>query len=287
MPDSLNIASQQHTADMVVETVRNHSFHHHVYKPAHPSGLTDSLPAAATGLKPLATYPLVDDRQGEMPEEYHQTPADSSIMITLLVVSFLLIAYCYKKGSNFFQKIRHGLYSVKRTENHLDEHTSNETLLLTALIAVAVIMEGIVVYSAALQWLPQAQSMSMSMPLLTSLSVAVAAGFYLFQLICVSFTGYVFASRVDTRLWLQGYNSTQIFLGLALTPLALAMLFAPEHNEISITLAVYLYIIAKVVFFIKSIRIFYTNLFQYVYFISYLCAVEIAPLTFFYNWSLL
>ena len=145
-------------------------------------------------------------------------------------------------------------------------------------------MEGIVVYSAALQWLPQAQSMSM--PLLTSLSVAVAAGFYLFQLICVSFTGYVFASRVDTRLWLQGYNSTQIFLGLALTPLALVMLFAPEHNEISITLAVYLYIIAKVVFFIKSIRIFYTNLFQYVYFISYLCAVEIAPLTFFYNWSL-
>ena len=259
MPDSLNIASQQHTADME-ETVGNHSFHHHhVYKPAHPGGLTDSLPAAATGLKPLATYPLVDDRQGEMPEEYHQTPADSSIMITLLVVSFLLIAYCYKKGSNFFQKIRHGLYSVKRTENHLDEHTSNETLLLTALIAVAVIMEGIVVYSA---------------------------GFYLFQLICVSFTGYVFASRVDTRLWLQGYNSTQIFLGLALTPLALVMLFAPEHNEISITLAVYLYIIAKGVFFIKSIRIFYANLFQYVYFISYLCAVEIAPLTFFYNWSL-
>ncbi len=126
----------------------------------------------------------------------------------------------------------------------------------------------------------------MSMPLLTSLSVAVAAGFYLFQLICVSFTGYVFASRVDTRLWLQGYNSTQIFLGLALTPLALVMLFAPEHNEISITLAVYLYIIAKGVFFIKSIRIFYANLFQYVYFISYLCAVEIAPLTFFYNWSL-
>ena len=31
MPDSLNIASQQHTADMV-ETVGNHSFHqHHVY----------------------------------------------------------------------------------------------------------------------------------------------------------------------------------------------------------------------------------------------------------------
>ena len=29
MPDSLNIASQQHTADME-ETVGNHSFHHHM-----------------------------------------------------------------------------------------------------------------------------------------------------------------------------------------------------------------------------------------------------------------
>ena len=279
MPDSLNIANPHEAA-----ATGAYFHHHHAYKPAHPNGLTDSLPAASSDLKPLPSYPLVEDRQGEVPETYTQTPADSSIMITLLVVSFLLIAYCYKKGSNFFQKIRHALYSVKRTENHLDEHTSNESLLLMALIAVSLIMEGIVVYSATLLWLPAAQSMSM--PLLTSLSVATAAGFYLFQLICVSVTGYVFASRVDTRLWLQGYNSAQIFLGLSLTPIALIMLFSPEHNELTITIAAYLYIAAKLVFFVKSIRIFYSNLFQNVYFISYLCAVEIAPLTFFYNWGL-
>ena len=284
MPDSLTISNPQQQAVETQFSDYAHFHHRHFYKPAYPGGLTDSLPKAKTALKPLEAYPMVDDRAGEAPESYTQTPADSSIMILLLVVSFLLIAYCYKKGANFFQKIRNALWSVKRTENHLDEHTSNESLLLMALIAVAVIMEGIVVYSAALQWLPEAQTMSM--PTLTSLSMAAAFGFYLLQLSCTAITGYVFANRPDPRLWLQGYNSTQIFLGLSLTPLALIMLFAPEHNETTIAIAIYLYIIAKLVFFVKSIRIFYGNLFQYVYFISYLCAVEIAPLTYFYNWGI-
>ncbi len=269
MPDSLNIATQQPVAQ---------HYYRHYYQPAHPAGLTDSLPPSSSEYKPLESYPTVGDRLGDAPVTYTHTPAHSSIMIALLVVSFLLIAYSYKKGAKFFPKLLRNLWSVKRTENHLDEHTANENILIVALIIVSLISEGIVIYSAALQWLPAAATMSM--PVLVSLSTATATAFYLFQLISTAVTGYIFASRIDTRLWLQGFNSAQIFLGLFLTPLALIMLFEPDLIGVMTSVAIGLYAASKLVFYTKSIRIFYRYFFQYAYFISYLCTVEIAPITF-------
>jgi len=38
-----------------------------------------------------------------------------------------------------------------------------------------------------------------------------------------------------------------------------------------------LYLVARLIFIIKGIRIFYSNLTSIVYFILYLCAVEIVP----------
>ncbi len=282
MPDSLDIAVQQPTSGDAAAYAAH--YHRHYYQPAYPNGLTDSLPSAVTEYKPLESYPMVGDRQGNAPVTYTHTPAHSSIMIALLVVAFLLIAYSYKKGAKFFPKLARNLWSVKRTENHLDEHTANENILMVALIIVSLISEGIVIYSAALQWLPTAASMSM--PMLVSLSTATATGLYLFQLIAATATGFIFANRIDTRLWLQGFNSAQIFLGLFLTPLALIMLFEPDLNNVMTSVAIGLYAASKLVFYAKSIRIFYSYLFQYVYFISYLCAVEIAPVTFFINRAL-
>ena len=271
MPDSLNIATQQPAA----------FYHRHIYQPAHPDGLTDTLPGAVTSLKPLEAYPSVADRQGIAPETYTHTPAHSSTMIALIVVSFLLIAFALSSGSNFFKKISNGLWQVKRTKNNFDEHTTNEGLLKMALIAVSLIMEGIVIYASALEWMPGA--MQQSMAVLISASVGIAVALYAFQTILTVATGFIFAEKVDTHLWLQGFNSVQIFLGLTLTPVALIMLFAPEMTGTMAILSACLYIVGKFVFFAKSIRIFYKNLFQYVYFLLYLCAVEIAPLTFIFN----
>lgn len=245
------------------------------YAPAYPDGLPDSALAQELPAKPLTAYPSIEDRQSFDPKPYASTPAHTTTVPILLIVSFLLIAYCYRRGAKYFHYIFRNTWSVKRTENHLDEHTANESLLLAALIAVTVIMEGILLHAALAagvsDWTVEGASN-------IAKSVAVAGFYYLFQLACLKFTGFVFSEKTETKLWIQGFNATQVLAGLALTPFALAVLFVPQYDKSMIFIAFILYIIARLVFWAKTFRIFYSNIFQCFYFVLYLCALEIAPL---------
>lgn len=268
MPDSTNIATP----------FPSHRTTH--YKPAFPDGLTDSIPRTATPLKPVDTYPLIEQRQGIVPENPVKTAAHSSAMMALLVVSFLLIAYCYRKGFGYFHKLSKSIWSVKRTENHLDEHTTNESILLGSLIAVTVIMEAIIIHSAVPLYFPDSAA---AWAADIYRMIAATAAYYAAQVACVGATGYIFSENTETRLWIQGFNSTQVFMGIALTPVAVTMLFVPSYNGFMVFIAIALYIIARLAFYAKSVRLFYSNIFQCFYFISYLCALEIAPLALLYN----
>lgn len=277
MPEEVNIATSD--SSQVFPNAVHHYKHYH--RPAYPDGLTDSLPQTVSSLRPLTSYPLIEDRQGADAQTYSPTPAHSSVMMILLVTAFLLIAYCARRGSDFFKKMRNSLWSVKRRENTFDEHTSNEALLMILLIALSLIMGGIVIYSALTETLQGA--MHMSMPLAVIASIGVAATIFLFHLAAGGATALIFSDVERTKLWLTGLASMQIFLGLALTPVALLMLFAPQFNPMMTQLAVCLYIAGKIIFLIKGVRIFYNNPFQWVYFILYLCTIEIAPLWFLFN----
>lgn len=270
MPDSLNIAAPPRPTAQK-----------HFYAPAFPDGLTDDGPTAGQVLPTLSAYPAVEARGGNEPMAYSQSPARTSTVLILLIVSFLLTAYCYRKGFNYFSRLLRDLWSVKRTENHLDEHNANDLLLMTALIAITVIMEGIIVYSAIRTNFPDYDIGDISRGM--AVSIGLAGGYYLLQMALVWLTGYIFSEKAETRIWVQGYNASQIVMGLALTPVALVILFVPEYDLPMISAAILLYMTAKAIFLIKGFRIFYTNIFRCFYFILYLCALEIAPLILFYK----
>ncbi|MCH5320108.1 MAG: DUF4271 domain-containing protein, partial [Paramuribaculum sp.] len=46
--------------------------------------------------------------------------------------------------------------------------------------------------------------------------------------------------------------------------------------------AMVLYVLARIMFIVKGFRIFYTNSASIVYFILYLCSLEIVPVTIFF-----
>ena len=114
------------------------TYYQHHYAPAYPNGFGDTVAVAPKGMQPLTSYSEVGSREGIGGDAYEQSPAHSSSMLLLLVVVFLLIAYCYSHGVNLFRTLVHNLWSVSRHENHLDEHTSNERVLLCAYRCVVV-----------------------------------------------------------------------------------------------------------------------------------------------------
>lgn len=251
------------------------------YPPAYPGGFSDTLQLSGTKTKQLTDYPVLTTPAGKEPEYYQKTPVRTSGTLILLVVSFLLVAFCYKGGKKYLSHIFTDAWSVKRTKNHLDDHTLSETFIMLALILQTIITEGIILYYATEPMRAATIENRVSINIL--ISVAVAGTYYLWQLFALKAIGYIFSDKSATSLWIQGFNATQSIMGLALAPVAVVMLFVSELNGLMLLIAVSLYSLARIVFLIKGFRIFFNHLFQCVYFISYLCAVEIVPLFLLYN----
>ena len=80
-----------------------------------------------------------------------------------------------------------------------------------------------------------------------------------------------------TELWVGGFLASQATLGLLLFPIVVITLVFPSTIKLMLSLALALYILARIVFIWKGFRIFFNNLSSSIYFILYLCAVEIVP----------
>lgn len=248
--------------------------------PQLPKQLTDSLPAHPQTLKPLELYTTMEARPGHSGETYVESPARTSVVMLMLSLTFLLLAYCYRRGASYFGHLLTGLWSVKRTENIFYEHTASETLMLVSLIIVSIIMQSIVCFSAISSFFPNIFHDTQYGILMTTAGLGL---FYLTQLITLRLLGWVFSKKNETRIWVEGFNSSQVIMGFALSPIAIIMLFDPSNSTTMFMLAGIAYVLTRTAFLLKSFRIFYRNIFQTLYFISYLCAVEIAPLIVFYK----
>ena len=112
----------------------------------------------------------------------------------------------------------------------------------------------------------------------TVLALAGLAGaFYLFGLTGCVTLGYVFADSVNAGLLRRGFNASQILLGFLLAVPAFISLFYPSLVTAMFVLSGVLYVITRICYVSKGFRIFYHNLPSLLYFILYLCTLEIIP----------
>lgn len=198
--------------------------------------------------------------------------------VTALVAGiFILLAVSVSRHTTFLKTFASALLSGRRQQNTFDdEHTVDETRITAALLLVCCVCEGIIAYFAAtLAGLSAAPFPAIA------LASAGAVALMLFQSVAYSLAGYAFAPRQgDTRQWLRGFFASQSLLGLALAVPALSLLFYPGAAAVGVWGAAALYVIARLMFITKGFRFFYTNIFSLVYFILYLCTLEIIPLLF-------
>ena len=267
MPDSVNTAT---------DSVQPY------YAPSYTDGFPDST-GNDTTVAPLDRLPVMTVPEGQR-QPAHNSPltADSWVMLGLLAVIVLLMA-SYRSGYKYIQNLFHHMFSVRRRENLFEDRTVNESRILLALILLTAVAEGVIAYFGLCHYRPDlAPRLTASPTLFVGLLAAEAIGFFLLQLALFSLLGYVFSDSVSTGLWLDGFKASQSILGLLLLPAAgVALASAGCVRQVLIYSAI-MYVSARFVFICKGFRIFYSNLLSHVYFILYLCAVEIVPLILLY-----
>ena len=261
-------ADSTHAADSAAAPFTPH------YVQAFPSG-PDTLPAPADSLKSL---PHMEIPAGSPAPIHSQSPLHDTGTMALMLLGAFLITISYKSGYKYIDHFFHNMFSTRKRENVFYDHTLSETRMMSALIFNTSIMLGILLFYGIEQWVPAlAAPLHNHVFLHTAAFSVLALVFYLLQLALYKLLGYVFSDKVNTNLWLNGFKASHSLLGLLLFPIVGIILVAPSTVNFMLILAVILYFSARIIFICKGFRIFFNNLSSSIYFILYLCSVEIVP----------
>ena len=263
-----------HIADTVqpVDTVEPY------YAPQYLDGFPVASASDST-LGSINNLPVIEVPAGVQPAAITRSPLHDTSSMLLLLVGLLAVALSYHTGYKYIENFFHYMFSTRRRENLFEDHTVNETGIQAALVANTCIVEGFIIYFAVqLLWPVLAPSLQQSVFLHVVAYVGVALAFYVAQWLVYKVLGYTFLDAVGSKLWIDGFKASQSFLGLALLPVLVLLMVYPSSVKLLLTVAALLYLIARLIFIFKGFRIFYGNLSSIVYFLLYLCAVEIVPL---------
>lgn len=197
-------------------------------------------------------------------------------LIALLAGLFALICWNARHVARLAGSLKSDLLGTRRRSNVFDDHTASETRTLLMLVFLACLSEAIIL------------SAYMQARLLSSLAAmgvmtALTAGLYIFRLSSYATVGYTFTDGDNLRQWTRAFNMTQGVLGVMLLIPALVALFNHGVSTGLFITTVAIYIVTRLFFIYKGFRIFYNGFSSLVYFILYLCALEIIPLIFIYN----
>ena len=201
------------------------------------------------------------------------TPGDDSGILTLLVAVMVLLGLNMGHVRRVFRTIPQDLLSVRRRSNMFDEHTANETRVVILLLLVTCVMEGLLMF----MWLGDPELSRTGMVRTVAALTLLGGAYYFFQLTACVTVGYVFTDSLSAGLWRRGLNASQVMLGVCLTVPALVALFYPGTSGPMLVVAGILYALSRICYISKGFRIFYRNFPSLLYFILYLCTLEIIP----------
>ncbi len=209
---------------------------------------------------------------------------DNSGVLALVAGIFILMMLSYRHCKRLFASMGQELMGMRHRANVFDEHTSNESRVVALMVIQTCICTGLLLYSG-LSLLGYALPPENAFVDVAKL-IALMGIYYVFELGAYNLVGYTFAGATGRRLWMQGFTASQSLLGFALLVPALLAIFYPNATKIAVIVGISLYFFAKIIFIAKGFRIFYTNFGSLLYFILYLCTLEIVPLIFIYYFAL-
>lgn len=214
---------------------------------------------------------------GRKGEPLSNTPLNDAGTMGLVMMVFFFLAISFRNGYKYIADIGHHMFSVRKRQNAFESHTVSETQVMLALLANTCLMIGILFYVGINLYFPNLNLPTHVFASTGSLTLLTVL-FMLSQFIIYNILGYVFArDSIDTKLWIDGFKSTQSLLGLMLFPIVFIILLYPASTHLLLNCSVFLYFCMRFVFIYKGFRIFFNNLSSCVYFILYLCTVEIVP----------
>ena len=238
--------------------------------------LVAPLPAdTLTGQEFFPTIPLREGLPGR--ERTGNAPLHDDTFFALLLAGLVV----------FLLFIRHrkrilSWQSDGKTEHYRDSNRSKHLLGINAhlrnlFLAYTFLVEG-ALGAIALFVVGQPLPLSGGYAVNALLLALPAALYFLLQQGIFVLLAAIFSSDARGREWCDTHLIINLLLGIGLFPFAFVATYLPEAAQMCLICAIILYLLTRILFIIKGVKLFLRDFRCLLYFILYLCALEIAPL---------
>ena len=231
-----------------------------------------------TSFQHINQMPVLEVSDAGNARTHNSSPLHDTGSMIMFLLSCLFLITSYRLGNVYISNLMHNMFSTKGKDDLYADHTMSDTRIIVALIINTCLMEGLLLFYG-LAWIDPQLTLALQRSVFLHVFVLVmAAGLFItLQLFLYRLIGFTFSDDRLTELWVGGFLASQAMLGLLLFPIVVLALVFPTTIKLMLTLSIILYILARIVFIWKGFRIFFNNLSSSIYFILYLCAVEIVP----------
>ena len=238
--------------------------------------LVAPLPAdTVTGQEYIPTIPLREGLPGR--ERTGNAPLHDDTFFALLLAGLVVFLLFIRHRKRILSWQPDG-----KTEHYRDSNRSKHLLGINAhlrnlFLAYTFLVEG-ALGTIALFVVGQPLPLSGGYAVNTLLLALPAALYFLLQQGIFVLLAATFSSDARGREWCDTHLIINLLLGIGLFPFAFVATYLPEAAQMCLICAIILYLLTRILFIIKGVKLFLRDFRCLLYFILYLCTLEIAPL---------
>ena len=197
-----------------------------------------------------------------------------SVLTSVIVVMIVALLLGARSLRQTVTRLWGDIMTIRQRANIFDDSTTGRTHIDVIMAAQFVVCMGVLLYGHFSGLGTTTGSYSIVQPLRL---MCLTAAYLAFQWAAYAIVGYTFATRHITGQWLRGFNATICLTGVLLLLPTLVALTYPTLMHQAFAIAVVEYVSGRVAFIIKGFRIFYDKFESLLFFILYLCTLEIIP----------
>ena len=200
---------------------------------------------------------------------------DDAIALTLLVC-FFLSSIALARGKKFLsQQVKDFVLHRERT-SIFDSSTAADVRYLLVLVLQTCVLSGITFLNYFHDTCPALMDHVSSL-LLLGIYVVFCLTYLLLKWLLYMFLGWTFFDKNRTNMWLESYSALIYYIGFALFPFVLFLVYFDLSFTNLIIIGSIILIFTKMLMFYKWIKLFFHQFGDLFLLILYFCALEIVP----------
>ena len=204
------------------------------------------------------------------------SPRTDSGMAFILLVCLLFTSFALARSKRFLSQLVKDFVLHRERTSIFATSTAGDVRFLLLLVLQTCILSGVYIFNYFNDLQPTLME-KVPPSLLLGIYIGYCLAYLLVKWQIYSFLGWIFFDKEKTSLWLESYSALIYYVGFALFPFALFLVYFDLRISLLITIGLLLLILTKILMLYKWIKLFFSNINGLFLLILYFCALEIIP----------